>query len=305
MKLINKITFAVCGLALNVTNVLAAENSDMENKVSECNQLVRIGKAQNALDISTQLIKQNKTNRNAYACKGRAELALDQFPQAIDSFKQVKQLSVSAIDKMVAQALLGNAYKSNNQTDEALESYKQALEISKTTGNKGLERVSHEMIASALFLATKYDEAISEYQLALKLAQNDGERAQAYERLAECYEKQAKRDLAIEFQVKASLAHTKYSDMDAQVNSQLELGRMYIEANLFDQAKSTIDKVLALAQGGSEYWEAKSYIYLARLMHAMHNDKEATDFLVKADKLNQKLDDKTLKELILATALSK
>lgn len=305
MKTIKKIALIHLAFAMGFGHALAADNNEFNNKVNECNQLVKNDKAQNALDLSLQLIKQNKSNRDAQVCKGRAELSLEQNQQAIETFKVVSQLSSTAMDKMMSQALLGNAYKANKQADEALASYKAALEIAKTMRNQGLERVSHELIASALFLGKKYDEAIPEYQLASKLAQNDRERAESYERLAECYEKLAKLDLAIEYQVKASLAHTKYSDLDTQANVQLELGRMYTEANLFDQAKSTIDKVLALAQGGSDYWEAKSYIYLAKLMHAMHNNKEATDLLVKADRLNQKLGDETLKELILVTDLSK
>jgi len=292
---------AICALVMSGHNVLAADSDEFKNKISECNQLVKSDKAQSALDFSAQLIKQNKLSRDAYVCKGRAELTLDQFPQAIDTFKQVKQLSVSPIDKMMAQALLGNAYKANKQTAEALESYKQALELSKSTNNKGLEKVSHELIASALFLGEKYDEALAEYQIALKLAQNDGERAEIFERMAESYERQAKRDVAIEYQIKAVLAHSQYSDLDKQANAQLELGRLYIEANLLDQAKSSIDKVLALAKDGSEYWEAKSYIYLARLNHVAKNDKEAMDLLAKADRLNQTLDDSELKELILST----
>lgn len=301
MKIKTRISLIACGLTLSIGNILAAESTDFQQKISECNQLIKSDKVQSALELSIQLVKQNKTNREVYICKGRAELALEQFPQAIDTFKQVNQLSLGAMDKMMAQALLGNAYKANKQGAEALESYKQALEISKTTGNKGLVRVSRELIASTLFLGEKYDEALAEYQNALKLAQNDEERAEIYERIAECYERQVKRDVAIEYQVKAVLAHSRYGDLDKQANAQLELGRLYIEANVLDQAKSTIDKVLNLAKGGSEYWEAKSYIYMAKLMHKLHKDIEAKEFLASAEKLNQAINDKDLVGLIQTT----
>jgi tetratricopeptide (TPR) repeat protein len=302
MKIINKLTLVACGLTLTIGDAFAIESSDFQKKILECNQLVKSDNTQSALEFSAQLIKQNKTSREAYVCKGRAELALGQFPEAVDTFKQVNQLSQSAMDKMMAQAMLGNAYKGGKQQAEALESYKQALAVSKTTGNKGLERVSHELIASALFLGEKYDDALAEYQIALKLAQNDGERAEIYERMAECYEHQAKLDAAIDYQIKASLAHTHYSDLDRQVNAQLELGRLYTEANSFDQAKSVIDKVLALAKDGSEYWEAKSSIYMAKLMHRMHKEVEAKELLVSAEKLNQRIGDQYLTDLTQATS---
>ena len=298
MKFSGKLFFVICSLSLAATKLLAAENADFNLKISECNLMVKDEKLQSALDFSAQLIKENKTSRDAFVCKGRAELALYQTARAIDSFKQVDQLSTTPMDKVLAKALLGNAYKTNNQPSEALENYKQALELSKNMSNKGMERVSHELIASALFWGDKNEEALSEYQIALKLAQNDGERAKIFERIAEVLEHQSKLDDAIEYQIKAALAHTSYSDIDSQVNAQLELGRMYINAKLFEQAKNTIDKVLKVAEGNSEYWEAKSDIYLGQLMFVTGKDKESMDVLAKADKLNQKLNDKALNGLM-------
>lgn len=298
MKFSGKLFFVICSLSLAATKLLAAENADFNLKISECNLMVKEEKLQSALDFSAQLIKENKTSRDAFVCKGRAELALYQTARAIDSFKQADQLSTTPMDKVLAKALLGNAYKTNNQSSEALENYKQALELSKNMSNKGMERVSHELIASALFWGDKNEEALLEYQIALKLAQNDGERAKIFERIAEVLEHQSKLDDAIEYQIKATLAHTSYSDIDSQVNAQLELGRMYINAKLFEQAKNTIDKVLKVAEGNSEYWEAKSDIYLGQLMFVTGKDKESMDVLAKADKLNQKLNDKALNGLM-------
>jgi tetratricopeptide (TPR) repeat protein len=296
MRLLNKMMFLVMGIWSS--QVLAVDSVEVSKKINECNQLVKLESPQKALDLSSQLINLNQSNRDAFVCKGRAELSLSQYKQAIESFKTVGRLSEAGIEKMMACAMLGNAYKANNQIQEAIDQYKLALDASKTQKNQGLERVSHELIASALFLATKYEEAIAEYQIALKLAQNDGERADIHERTAETYEKLNKRDTAIEYQVKASLAHTKYSDIDKQVNSQLELARMYIDSNLYDQAGASIEKVLAVAKGASPYWEAKSYIYMARLKLALHQNDQANALLASASKLNQPLQDKELAELL-------
>lgn len=296
MRLLNKMMFVVLGLWS--IQAAAVDSVEFTKKINECNQLVKSENAQKALDLSSQLIQVNQSSRDAFLCKGRAELALSLYKQAIDSFKAVGRLSGAGMEKMMANAMLGNAYKSNNQIEEAIEQYSIALETAKTLKNQGLERVSHELIASALFLATKYDEAIAEYQIALKLAQNDGERADICERTAEAYEKLNKRDAAIEYQVKASLAHTKYSQIDKQLNSQLELARMYIETNLYDQANNAIEKVLAVAKGANPYWEAKCYIYMAKLKLAIHQNDQANDFLASAKKLNQSMQDKELTELL-------
>ena len=295
MRFLNKMIFVVLGIWSNGT--LAVDSSEISKKINECNQLLKSENPQKALDLSGQIIQSNSSSRDAFLCKGRAEVALYQYKQAIESFKVVGRLSNSGMDKMMASAMLGNAYKANNQLQEAIEQYQIALEAAKTLKNQGLERVSHELIASALFLATKYDEAISGYQIALKLAQNDAERGDIHERTAEAYEKLGKLDSAIEYQVRASLAHTKYSDIDKQVNSQLELARMYIDAKLYDQASTAIEKVLTVTKDASPYWEAKSYIYMAKLKLALHQKDKANDLLASANKLNQSLQDKELTDL--------
>jgi tetratricopeptide (TPR) repeat protein len=296
MRLLNKMMLAV--FFAWSSYAMAVDSVEISNKINECNQLVKSENPQKALDLSSQLIHLNPSSRDVFLCKGRAEVALSQYKQAIESFKTVGRLSSTDMERMMASAMLGNAYKANNQTQEAIVQYKAALETSKSLKNQGLERVSHELIASALFLATKYDEAIAEYQIALKLAQNDGERADIYERTAEAYEKLNKRDAAIEYQVKASLAHTKYSDIDKQVNAQLELARMYIESDLYDQAGKVIEKVLAVTKDASPYWEAKCYIYMAKLKLAFHQNDKANDYVALAGKLNEPLQDKDLSELL-------
>lgn len=297
MRLLEKALWTSCLMSLGVSSAFSMDSNEFNKKISECNQMVRESKLQKALELSGQLIKQDKSSRGAQICKGKSELALDQYAQAIETFKIVNQLSSTAMDKMMAQALLGNAYKANKQVTEALASYKNALETAKSIKNQGLERVSHELVASALFLANNYDQAMSEYQVALKLAQNDGERADLYERLAECYEKQSDMDSAINYQIKASLAHTKYSDQDKQANAQLELGRLYFEAKLFDQSAVAIEKVVAMAKDNSQYWESKSYLYLAKVKLATNKSYDAKSLLDAADKINQELKDKDLAEL--------
>jgi tetratricopeptide (TPR) repeat protein len=305
MRLINTMTLVV--LCAWSSQVMALDSAELSNRINECNQLIKSDNLQKALDLSSQLIRLNPSSRDVFLCKGRAEVALFQYKQAIESFKTVGRLSSTDIERMMASAILGNAYKTNNQIQEAIEQYKVALETSKTLKNKGFERVSHELIASALFLMMNYDEAIAEYQISQKLAQNDAERADIHERTAEAYEKLNQRDTAIEYQIKASLEHTKYSDMDKQVNAQLELARMYIESGLYDQATNVIEKVLVLTKDASPYWEMKCYIYMAKLKLALHQNDKANEYLVLANRLNEPLQDKDLSELLhnLSKQLSK
>ncbi len=298
MRMFKKIAWSICLIYIGLTHVHAANSDALNPKINECNQMLKSFMSQKALDLSEELIKQDKFNRAAQLCKGKSELALGLNAQAISTFHFVEQLSKTSTEKMMAKAFIGNAYLANKQAAEALTNYKVALELAKSEKNLGFERVSHNLIASALFLATNYDEAISEYQIALKLAQNDAERADIYERFAECYEKKSNLDSAIDYQIKAALAHTKYSDQDKQANAQLELGRLYFESRLLDQSMVAIEKVVAMAKDNSPYWESKSYLYLAKTKIAMNKSADAITLLTNAKRINDELKDNEISELI-------
>jgi tetratricopeptide (TPR) repeat protein len=278
---------------------MAAENTNSESSINQCNQYNSDGSNQKALELANQLLSQNRSNRDALICKGKAELGLNKNLEAIETFKLVKKNTNSNLDKMMAGAMLGNAYKADHRFKEALDEYNGALTISKTLNNKGFERVSNELVASALVEQKKYAEAIDTLNLALKLAQNDSERANIYELIANVYEKDSKIDTAIEYQLKASIAHTKYGDLNQQANVSLELGRLYIVAHNTEKAEYYIQKVHQLAvDNGGPYWEAKSDIYLAKLRLSQDNKKEAGATLDQADKINATLQDKEINDLI-------
>ena len=279
-----------------------AENSDLNKKINDCNQFIKDGMPEKALDFAAQLLKQNKGNREVVLCKGRAQTALNQFGGAVDTLKQAEQLSTSPTEHMMAWAMVGNAYLGNQQYSEAIVSYQQSLELAKTQKLKNFERIAQGLIAQTLSAQKQYDEAISHYQAGLKLAGNDGERADTFEKIAAIYEQQGKQDMAIEYQVKAVVTHTHYGDLDNQANAGIELGRMYIAAGIFDQAENSINKVLKLAvDNGGAYWEAKSNWYLAKLKLASHQQSQAKSLLEKALKLAEEVGDAGLANEIVST----
>jgi len=146
------------------------------------------------------------------------------------------------------------------------------------------------------------DEAIESYQTSLKLALNDNERADAYERVASIFSQEQKHNQAIEYQLKAAIAYMHYGDLDAQANAGLELGRIYMEAGEFDQAEKSINKILKLSvDNGGAYWEVKSNLYLAKLKIATQQNNDALKFLENAMRVNKEVGDSTLAENIELT----
>ena len=282
-----------------------ADDAELNKKITDCNQLVKNEAPEKALDISNQLLKKNPKNREVFLCKARAQMALNQFADAVPTLTAVDQLSNSPSEHMMSLAMLGNAYKGNKQLSEAILSYQQSMDIAKTQKNKSFERITYSLVAEAKALNQQPDEAIVSYQAALKLALNDNERADAFEHMAAIYNHQQKHNQAIEYQLKATLAYTHYGDLDAQANAGLELGRIYMDAGDFEQAEKSINKILKLAvDNGGAYWEVKSDLYLAKVKMASHQSNEAQKLLEAAQKLNKEVGDSSMAEDI-ARALSK
>ena len=278
-----------------------ADDAELNKKIADCNQLVKNGTPEKALDSAGQLLKKNQKNREVVLCKARAQMALNQFADAVPTLKTVEQLSNSPNDHMMSLAMLGNAYKGNQQFNEAVASYQQSMDIAKAQKNKSFERITCNLVGEVQALNKQFDEAITSYQAGLKLALNDNERADAFERIASIYNQQQKHNQAIEYQLKATLAYTHYGDLDAQANAGLELGRIFMDAGELDQAEKSINKILKLAvDNGGAYWEVKSDLYLAKVKMASHQSNDAKKLLESAQKLNKEVGDAMLSETISA-----
>ena len=293
----------ICLLFTLFSSMSFADDGELNNKIADCNQMVKSANPEKALDSASQLIKKNPKNREVYLCKARAQMALSHFADAVPTLTTVDQLSNSPNDHMMALAMLGNAYKGNQQLDEAVASYRKSMDIAITQKNKSFERITYSLIAETQVLNKQYDEAIISYQSALKLALNDNERADAFEHIASIYNLQQKHNQAIEYQLKATLAYTHYGDLDAQANAGMELGRIYMDAAEFDQAEKSINKILKLAvDNGGAYWEGKAYLYLAKVKLANHQNNEAEKLLQAAQKVNKEVGDVLLAEGIATTS---
>ena len=278
-----------------------ADSAELNKKIADCNQLIKSGTPEKALDLSNQLFKKNPKNREVVLCKARAQMALNRFADAVPTLTTADQLSNSPNDHMISLAMLGNAYKGNQQFKQAIASYQQGMDIAKAQKNKSFERITYGLVGEVQVLNKQFDDAITSYQEGFKLALNDNERAEAFENIASIYNQQQKHNQAIEYQLKATLAYTKYGDLDAQANAGLELGRIYVDAGEFEQAERSINKILKLAvDNGGAYWEVKSDLYLAKVKLANHQNNEAQKLLEAAQKLNKEVGDAYLAEGISA-----
>lgn len=241
-----------------------AADDDIQSSIDSCNKAIAAGDDSQALAYAERVLKQDKSNRSALLCKGRAHGGAGQYKEALAALEAAEKLSSTPLEHMVALTLTGSVYRSAKQFPEALDSYRKSLALARAEKDKRFERINLNQIGDTLIDKNESDPALESYLAGGKLANNDNERGDSYARIASTYNRLAQHDKAIEFQIKAVLAEESAGDFDHYANASLELGRIYTAAKEYPNAEKTLDKIIAASKKeGSAYWEAKGDYYLA------------------------------------------
>lgn len=286
-------------LFLMFSSVLHADENDIATKLKACNQAIAEGDASKALAYAEQVLKQDKTNRGALLCKGRAHGGTGQFKEALAALQAAENGSATPIEHMVALTLIGNVQKSARQFTEALSTYRQSLAIAQAEKDQRFERINLNLIGETLVDSNQLEAGLESYLAGSKLSANDNERADNYARIAATYSSLAKHDQAIEYQIKAVLMEERGGDLDHFANANLEMGRIYTAAKEYANAEKSINKVIKLSkeQGGA-FWEAKSYYYLALAKAANGQSPAAKTLLTEAQHISEEIGAQALNDEI-------
>ncbi|MFM1955502.1 MAG: hypothetical protein RIR20_322, partial [Pseudomonadota bacterium] len=201
--------FAPFALLMLTTNTLA-ESIQNEDKINQCNQLIKDDKSEEALRLALRLISQEKSNREAMLCEARAQSAMGQYRDSISTLNSALSLAKQPLDRMVTLTMLGNSYKNLEMYPEAKTQYESILSLAQTHKNTGFQRIALSLMGSIDYLKNEYDSALKSYLASLKYAANDNERADIYSRISEIYKSTKNLDSSIEYQIKALIATAHY-----------------------------------------------------------------------------------------------
>ncbi len=282
-----------------------AQDESIASKVNACNQAIKEGDASKALAYAEQVFKLDKNNRDALLCKGRAHGGTGQFEEALIALNSAEKLSATPRDHMIALALIGNVQRNKQQYDAAIQSYQESMSFAKAASDKRFEGIDLNLIGDTLGDKKQFDAAIENYIASDKLAANDNEHADSYERIATAYDKLAQHDKAIEYQIKADLIQERSGDLDHQANASLEMGRLYMVAGDYQKAERSINKVIKLSKdNGGAFWEAKSYFYLAQVKIADQQPEKAKALLTDAQSITKEIGEESLGDEISKTLAS-
>ena len=258
--------------------------------VEGCNKALEAGDAAKAATLAQQALPGATNKREVYLCLGRAAGELGKHDEALAALQAAEKLSVQPEERIIALTLLGNQYREVKNTSQAIENYRKSLEIARTEKNTGFELINLNQIGSALEGSGDAAGALEHYQLGLKLAANDNERADSHGRIAATNSLLGQHDKAIEHQLKAVLFEERAGDFNHYAHASIELGRICLVAQRYADAEKWLGKFLGtIAEAGDSYWQAKARYMLARVKSAKGAGDEAKEQFALARIMASKL----------------
>ena len=291
--------FTPLALLILTTNLMA-EPIQNECKISQCNQLIKDEKSEEALKLALRLIAQDKNNREAMLCEARAQSAMGQYRDSIITLNSALTLTKQPLDRMVALTMLGNSYKNLEMYNEAKAQYENILSLAQTQKNTAFQRIALSLIGAVEYLRNEYDSALKSYLASLKYAANDNERADIYSHISEIYKTTKNLDASIEYQIKALIATAHYGDLEKQAEAGLTLGRLYADAKQYKQAEQAFNNVLNLSiDNEGPYFTVISYIEIVKLKLAVNDNFGAKKLIEEAKKINLELGDTKLNNVLI------
>ena len=270
-------------------NVSALELSD---KVAACNAALNNGDLAAATKVADEVLQQQNNHHEALLCKGRALGAQGKFGEALGALELATKSAQPGFDEIINHLLIGNLHKNNQNYAESIASYEKSLKVCEADKNDKFKRMNLNLMGESQALSGDLNAALSSYLAGSKLANNDNERADNFERLGATYSALGQHDKAIEYQLKGVLMQKKAGTLDEYANASLALGKVYVLAKEYPNAEKTYTKLMQFAkENGGAYYEAKASYDLAQMKAASGDASNAKAMMSDALKLAKNIGD--------------
>ncbi len=281
-KNILQITLNLSCIALFLMSFNANADS-INDKVSACNAALNKADATSALTAAEDILKMQNNHRDGLLCQGRALGVQGKYAEALKALEMAEKQSQPGFEQILAHIFIGNLHKNNNKFPEAIASYEASMKISEAANLNQFKRINLNLIGDAHTKNKDLAAALTSFTAAGKLAMNDNERAEDFERLATTYNGLGKNNEAIEHQLKATLMHDKSGTREQFANASVDLGRFYEAAKDYPAAENTYAKLLKFSKNnGSVYYETVANFGLARTKAAIGDTVGAKTMLAEA-----------------------
>lgn len=288
----NTLTLAFISLFIISFNVKA---DTLNDKISACNAALNKADINSALTSSDEILKLQNNNRDGLLCKGRALGVQGKYDEALKVLELAEKQSQPGFEKILSYIFIGNLHKNNHKFSEAIASYETSIKISEAEKLDRFKRVNLNLIGETHTLNKDLNAALASYTAASKLAMNDNERAEDFERLAAAYSGLGKSNEAIEYQLRATLMHDKSGTREQFANASVALGQVYEAAKDYPAAENTYAKLLKFSKdNGSAYYETLANYGLARTKAAIGDTAKAKTMLAEASSMAKSIGETAL-----------
>jgi tetratricopeptide (TPR) repeat protein len=297
-----QITLAISFITLFLNSFNASADA-LSDKISACNAALNKADVSSALTSAEEILKLQSNNRDGLLCKGRALGAQGKYDDALSALSMAEKQSQPGFEQILAHIFIGNLHKNNGKFSEAIASYETSIKICDAEKNMGkYKRVDLQLIGDAHTQNKDLNAALSSYTAASKLAMNDNERAEDFERLASTYNALGKNNEAIEYQLKATMMQDKSGTRELYANASVTLGRFYESAKDYPAAENTYRKLLKFSKdNGSAYYETLANYGIARNKAATGDTASAKTMLAEASTMAKSIGEADLVAEIEAT----
>jgi tetratricopeptide (TPR) repeat protein len=281
-------------ISLFINNVYA-----ISYDAGACVQALEKNDLNAALAHAKKATSNNLADHDALICQGRVLATKGELDSALASFKLADTKSTDAFEKAITTLLIGRTQYALKRNELAIASFQQSISNAVVAKNKGFERIGHNAIGDVYFENNQLDQALSEYLLAHKLAENDNERGNSSEKVALTYHKMNMDDLALEYQIRAYLMYETVGTLDEYARSGIELGRYYNISKKYVNSENVLNKIIKLAkEQGGVYYEALGSCVLAKVKVVTGDVKAAKTLVEHAKEIAKNSKDKGFEQEI-------
>jgi tetratricopeptide (TPR) repeat protein len=301
VKTLNLIASALLLLSFNVSAAEGgakdgdAKDGDVSEGTGACNMAMTKGDAVTAVMKADDALKIKPSHHQAWLCKGRALGAMGKYTEALYALEQGEKHARDQFEGIVSFILIGNLHRQNNKNTEAIASYERSIEICKVSKNDKYTRITHNLIGEAQTENKDFASALINYQAGSKLALNDNERADSFERLAATHLAMGQMDAAIEHQLKGVLMQQKAGTPDQYANASIMLASLHTQAKDYLSAENTYNKLIQFAKdNGGAYYEGKGKLLLGDLKLAIKDSSAAKVLMTEAQTIANSIKDAEL-----------
>lgn len=195
--------------------------------------------------------KESPSPEDESLCLGKAFLATGKTAEALKALQNAEAMASDPFQKVVAVLFLARALSAADKPDEAMAQYQRALKLAAEVKNKQAQMMSLNEIGTLYLARKETQQALEHFLAAYPFAANDNERSECHQNIASAYHALRDFDHAIEYQLKSVLMEERSGEGSGYLNARLNLSAYFSDARDYTRAQKEVDEVLAIARNAS------------------------------------------------------